>query len=105
MYEKKLPPKHMPICIGSIATQKLGKLSEGVLQQHPANDNFCVICFNIIRSRPVTCLNSRCDLVTHLICLSKLFLEDSEYVPIEGECPKCRQTYLWCNLIRKQHVF
>lgn len=49
----------------------------------------------------VNCLNSKCSLACHLICLGQRFLEPGEYVPISGSCPKCRQMMLWSDVVRK----
>lgn len=63
----------------------------------------CGLCMKVIENPDIklTCLNQKCDLVSHLKCLSELFLESGEYVPIEGDCPFCCQRLLWGDLIRK----
>lgn len=90
---------HMPICYGSVVSKKLKSTSS---QESIEDTNtFCYICNDFIREKPMRCLNKTCNMSSHIICLSRLFLEPGEFVPIEGKCPKCSELYLWGDLVRK----
>nr|XP_023014784.1 structure-specific endonuclease subunit slx1 [Leptinotarsa decemlineata] len=95
-----LPPMHMPICHGPIVSKKLPKSSQE-LSQTTECSNQCNICFETVEERPLRCLNNNCNLNCHIICLSKYFLQSGEYVPLEGNCPKCDKTFLWGDIVRK----
>lgn len=62
----------------------------------------CSICdrFITVNDR-ISCLNTECSSMCHLICLSQRFLEPNEYVPISGSCPNCYQMMLWSDIVRK----
>lgn len=97
-----MPPIHMPICHGPVISKKLASSQqiEHNLQQ-PDQIFSCYLCRKAIDGKPLKCLNSDCDLVSHVICLSKKFLQAGEYIPIDGECPKCTKNLLWGDIIRK----
>lgn len=95
-----LPPIHMPICYGCVISKKLTKddccEETQQLQQH-----YCCCCNETIDEQPLVCLKSTCSSTSHLFCLSKRFLKCGEYIPIDGDCPKCGEIFLWGDLIRK----
>ncbi|XP_050292735.1 structure-specific endonuclease subunit slx1 [Anthonomus grandis grandis] len=96
----KCPPMHMPICHGPVVSKKLK--AQGSLSQEPKESDLCYICFNIIEPpKQMTCLNSDCNILCHILCMSKSFLSKGEYVPVEGKCPKCENHFLWGDLVRK----
>ncbi|RZC33641.1 structure-specific endonuclease subunit slx1 [Asbolus verrucosus] len=93
----KTPPMHMPICYGPVISKKLPATSE------PSDEKatvFCYFCKGGVE-KGMKCLSPDCDVVSHVICLSKCFVKKGEYVPIEGDCPSCNKTYLWGDLVRK----
>lgn len=93
----------MPICYGAVISKKLSK-SKNINEDEPNEcglEATCFLCNKVIIGRTLKCLNNNCDLESHLICLSKRFLKTSEYVPIEGKCPKCQLNVLWGDLIKK----
>lgn len=92
------PPIHMPICYGNVISKKLNK--ENNSESTPVLQ-ICVVCNELIEGKSLQCLKTNCQAVSHINCLSKRFLEIGEYVPIEGECPKCGEMFLWGDLIRK----
>lgn len=108
----KGPPMHMPICHGPVISKKLAKnkltqdsqqYSQKSNQDITPNDiMLCYICFKPIEStKAMTCLNSDCSVMCHITCMSSCFLSTGEYVPIEGSCPKCKNQYLWGDIVRK----
>ncbi|KAK9887309.1 hypothetical protein WA026_021619 [Henosepilachna vigintioctopunctata] len=100
--DHRIPPVHMSICYGTVISKKIKKLEE--LEGLPEENNFsniCDICFEFSNKKFISCLDSKCNFRSHLICLSKIFLEPGEYIPIEGKCPKCNISCLWGDLIKK----
>lgn len=99
-----MPPSHMLIRQGHIVLKKPKKAIESCTQaaiecETPVK---CPMCDRFVDDAyRVTCLNTDCLLVCHLICLGQRFLEPDEYVPISGSCPKCRQMMLWSDVVRK----
>ncbi|VEN34807.1 unnamed protein product [Callosobruchus maculatus] len=96
---EKQPPNHMPICHGPVISKKVGSLKKGAIEEQVLN--LCNICYELIDEKQMRCLNLNCDLNSHIVCLSKYFLQPGEYVPVEGKCPKCKHTFLWGDLVRK----
>ncbi|XP_066257724.1 structure-specific endonuclease subunit slx1 [Euwallacea similis] len=97
----KGPPLHMPICYGPVISKQLPKLKL-TQQDLPTNSDTCYVCLKPVEiSRKVTCLESICTATFHIICMSKNFLADDQYVPIEGNCPKCKNHFLWGDIVRK----
>ncbi|KAJ8982572.1 hypothetical protein NQ317_005043 [Molorchus minor] len=97
---ERLPPMHMPICYGPVVSKKLPKTTQESPEKTD-NTNYCNLCFSLVEQKSVKCINGACNLNSHLTCLSKHFLEKGEYVPIEGNCPKCDRTFLWGDIVRK----
>ncbi|KAJ8972111.1 hypothetical protein NQ314_000337 [Rhamnusium bicolor] len=94
---QKLPPMHMPICFGPVVSKKLQKNTQE-LKENTINcdniSNYCNICFKPNHGKNLKCLSINCNLNSHIICLSKYFAGNGDYVPIEGKCPKCDKAYL-----------
>ncbi|KAF5294343.1 hypothetical protein FQR65_LT10796 [Abscondita terminalis] len=93
---EKLPPLHMPVCYGPVVSKKLKNA-----ESKSSIASTCTLCTETIIDKPMRCINSSCGLTAHLTCLSERFLEAGEYVPIEGKCPCCQDTYLWGDYVRK----
>lgn len=93
----------MPICYGPVISKKIQKKQslEELSVSLDIEIEYCWICKQRICDKKLTCLNTKCDLISHIICLSKYYLNGGEYVPIEGNCPKCKETFLWGDVIRK----
>ncbi|XP_044738757.1 structure-specific endonuclease subunit slx1 [Chrysoperla carnea] len=110
-HNDRLPPIHMPICYGKVVSKKLPKSTKSSssslskLEKSNQEDEdilFCFCCKNILNNdNKIECLAVECDMIAHFECLSKLFLDVGEYVPIEGDCPKCCTRVLWGDLVRK----
>ncbi|KAM4829352.1 structure-specific endonuclease subunit SLX1 isoform 3-T3 [Thomomys bottae] len=50
---------------------------------------------------PLYCPHSDCPLKAHVICLAEEFLreEPEQLLPLEGQCPCCKNSLLWGDLI------
>lgn len=88
----------MPICFGNVISKKV---QEEENNYETNQQRQCIVCNKIIKEKPLQCLGINCGAVSHIICLSKCFLEKGEFIPIEGKCPKCDGIFLWGDLIRK----
>lgn len=96
---------HMPICHGPVISKKLSKTQQ-TNDSSDATDSReteeCFLCLGAVEcKKQMKCLSANCDMTSHVICLSKKFLPAGEYVPIEGKCPKCSESLLWGDLVRK----
>jgi structure-specific endonuclease subunit SLX1 len=98
----KQPPAHMPIVFGPVKViDKPKKKTESVTSEVTTNSQeFCFICKNEFNDDYLKCI--RCNIKSHIICLANYFLADSPdcLIPIEGNCPQCKQLLLWGDLIR-----
>jgi structure-specific endonuclease subunit SLX1 len=102
-------PDHMSICHGEIkATKKtVHKTKENKeLMDAIMTRRECHLCMDQIQNLEndrVLCINPRCKLVSHIMCLAKHCLEPNQYVPISGQCPLCECNFLWGDIIRKMN--
>jgi structure-specific endonuclease subunit SLX1 len=117
-YEKefninKLPPSHMPIVYGPVTIIDSSKNSKKVVEKQDSTSSNkssdvavsknCFICKLQCDSKILDTLKCiKCHVNNHQICLAKHFvsLEPSFLLPLEGNCPKCKQTLLWGDLVR-----
>lgn len=94
----------MKICHGHIILKNKPKPIDTIPLQLIASN--CDICFKSIASTETTkacCLNPICRLMCHLYCLANKFLENGQYIPIDGVCILCRHYVNWGELIRKRN--
>ena len=120
--EKLKPPSHIPILSGAVRTKKVTAPEtpvRGNMASLDSTDESAIIAIQDSQETPsvakcgicrmlcekhqrVTCLVTTCSTTYHLICLARHFLgEDRQsFVPLKGECPSCRSTILWADLIR-----
>lgn len=92
----------MPISCGSVETKRLPKdIKSKEVEEETTTSFTCQLCFECIENKKLSCLNPSCDFLSHVLCLGNYILESGEYVPIEGNCPKCEQNFLWGDIIRK----
>lgn len=125
------PPAHIPIAYGPVEVKmpkvkdkekksenedgytsimdrieaKLKKLDESA--HEVAKKEICLLCDQEIRETSLECI-AECTGVFHTKCLAKYFLGSNptmQMIPIEGNCPKCKQLLLWGDLIRKSKGF
>lgn len=90
---------HIAITYGAVISKKTGKHNQELKDNKPTT--LCHLCHNFSKEKKITCINIFCDLVCHRTCLADLILEPGEYIPVQGECPKCNINFLWGDLINK----
>ena len=67
----------------------------------------CFVCNGVIDNQrtALTCPARDCKMISHLTCLSKLFLKkggvDSSILPISGDCPCCKTRLYWVDLVKE----
>jgi len=94
----------MSICYGPIYSVKLNceKSSEEIKSKVR---NMCWVCTDFDDGDELlSCIKPACSMVAHTVCLAKTFLEQepSQFIPIEGSCPRCNSKVLWGDLVRKK---
>jgi structure-specific endonuclease subunit SLX1 len=104
----KMPPAHMPIVYGPVKIvkkpskqQQQKKAIEVQATQSTSQSKNCFLCKTLTNdSNRIKCI--KCHVDTHMTCLSKVFLnkETDQMMPIEGDCPRCTQCFLWGDLMR-----
>lgn len=110
------PPYHMPIEYGPVTTKKVSSDSRGkgkaptprVSTRGNANVSFsksemCALCRTSVEKseKSLTCLHPSCSMISHLRCLARHFLGNSDLLlPVEGRCPTCDIGLVWGDLIR-----
>lgn len=88
----------MFICKGPIKSKniKLKKINS------PVSTIKCSLCSEQLKvTEKLSCINIKCNLVTHISCLADILLPSGEYIPIVGQCPFCKTNLKWGDLIRK----
>lgn len=88
----------MPICYGPVASRLVKKPAE--IAAETSGNKSCCVCASDV-GKGLECLHPTCDMSAHIICLSRVFLNEGEYVPVSGSCPKCDRHLLWGDLVRK----
>ena len=48
------------------------------------------------------CYHKDCSLKTHAVCLAEKLCEETQLIPISGECPMCKKNLLWGELVRRK---
>jgi structure-specific endonuclease subunit SLX1 len=66
----------------------------------------CVICRKELDHEGglhAICPKPECNSITHLTCLSKLFLKEDDdiMIPIGGECPSCKADLRWVDIVKE----
>lgn len=99
----RLPPLHIPICIGPIQPRRLRKL-ETEAKEDDSSLKFCHLCNKIVTQddKKFVCFNEGCDENFHVVCLGRHFQSSNEnfLIPVEGLCPCCSTSILWGDVIR-----
>ncbi|KAM3820851.1 structure-specific endonuclease subunit SLX1 isoform 1-T3 [Vipera latastei] len=101
------PPLHMPIAFGPVRAVKDSERAEPLSpEEQVATTKHCSVCLKTFQDGdediPLHCFHSTCAMAAHMFCLSRLFLEKepNHILPIEGQCPGCKNLILWGDLIR-----
>lgn len=98
------PPLHIPLTFGCVRAKK--KKQQEDKEPEESQVERCLLCRDIVKAADrLSCVHPLCKMVCHLICLAKFFLksEPTCLIPVEGECPSCRHSVLWGNLIRHKN--
>ncbi|XP_007948481.1 structure-specific endonuclease subunit SLX1 [Orycteropus afer afer] len=101
------PPPHMPLAFGPLPPPSRGPGCEAVPNADPEPDLgaevLCALCTRALQDEedPLCCPHLGCDLKAHVICLAEEFLreEPGQLLPLEGQCPGCKNSLLWGDLI------
>ncbi|XP_030045099.1 structure-specific endonuclease subunit slx1 [Microcaecilia unicolor] len=113
------PPLHMPLAFGQVRAKASSKSKDGKKSteggaagdpgevpssQWDLSRQCCSVCYQRFQSEDDTlhCFHRGCTMIAHLICLADEFLsgEPQHFIPVEGQCPGCKNTMLWGDLIR-----
>ena len=81
--------------------------SQKLFQDDP--DVQCAICKQNLPqdgSMSVVCPSDGCSAAGHLDCFAKAFSqnEGDEFLPIEGDCPSCRNKHQWVDLVKEMTI-
>lgn len=96
------PPPHVPLAFGPPPPRRRADPAA-----HPARtpdtETRCSLCARALQDEeaPLCCPHPDCPLSAHMICLAHLFLEEEpqQLLPLEGQCPCCKNSVLWGDLI------
>ncbi|XP_053121783.1 structure-specific endonuclease subunit SLX1 isoform X2 [Hemicordylus capensis] len=101
------PPLHMPVAFGQVRAVKETKEARSVPTEGlTAVPKRCSVCLKRFQDEendsPLHCFHSGCTMAAHITCLAQVFLEKEpdQFLPIEGQCPGCKNLVLWGDLIR-----
>ncbi|EDW67061.2 uncharacterized protein Dvir_GJ23950 [Drosophila virilis] len=105
-----LPP-HMLIVSGKVAlTTSQNRLDVNATERAAVVwASECHLCMQPIqqpeRSR-LGCLNAKCRLTCHMLCLANYMLSDQpgHYIPVGGVCPLCDTQLSWAALLQRQRL-
>lgn len=96
----------MQICYGNIHIKPKSKKTDGCNQ--PSQQNHaatCTICQMLFKDQELSLECLHCKHPFHITCLAAVFLEAGEFIPIDGNCPRCHTRFLWGELIRRKHGY
>ncbi|KAM5227591.1 structure-specific endonuclease subunit SLX1 [Ctenodactylus gundi] len=103
------PPPHMPLAFGPLPPRAsaprpcTGTVDDSEPELDQAPDGSCTLCARALQDEesPLHCPHPGCPLKAHVICLAEEFLreEPGQLVPLEGQCPSCKNSLLWGDLI------
>lgn len=96
----------MRICYGNIHIKHKSKNTDGCSQPSQINDaTTCTICQMLCKDEESSIECPHCKITFHITCLASVFLEAGEFIPINGNCPRCHTRFLWGELIRKKRGY
>jgi structure-specific endonuclease subunit SLX1 len=97
------PPEYVRITIGSMDSIPFIEDTDSV-----GTRSTCTICNNSLQTDYSTdlvcCYHDDCSMTAHILCLSRLFLDQeggSNLIPIQGTCPVCKKNLKWGKIIEQ----
>nr|XP_032816407.1 structure-specific endonuclease subunit slx1-like isoform X2 [Petromyzon marinus] len=109
------PPLHMPVafgpvrakarpCGGSRTQQQQGEVAVQSMNPSQATGAArCMLCHQRIQEdERMSCFHPGCRMEAHITCLARDFLktDPTQLLPVEGQCPGCKNAVLWGDLVR-----
>nr|XP_032816410.1 structure-specific endonuclease subunit slx1-like isoform X5 [Petromyzon marinus] len=110
------PPLHMPVafgpvrakarpCGGSRTQQQQGEVAVQSMNPSQATGAArCMLCHQRIQQEDerMSCFHPGCRMEAHITCLARDFLktDPTQLLPVEGQCPGCKNAVLWGDLVR-----
>ncbi|XP_036775403.2 structure-specific endonuclease subunit SLX1 isoform X1 [Manis pentadactyla] len=108
------PPQHVPLAFGPLPPRASAPRRPAVpfadTQSEPdqAPEACCSVCGRVLKDGegPLCCPYAGCPLRAHMICLAGEFLQEEpgQLLPLEGQCPGCKNSLLWGDLIWLYHM-
>ncbi|XP_076997470.1 structure-specific endonuclease subunit SLX1 [Tamandua tetradactyla] len=104
-----LPPPHVPLAFGPpppcwSPVPRRQDLPSGSSEPERGAEVCCTLCTHPLQDEedPLCCPHPSCPLRAHVICLAEEFLQEEpgQLLPLEGQCPGCKNSLLWGDLIR-----
>ncbi|XP_062956806.1 structure-specific endonuclease subunit SLX1 [Cynocephalus volans] len=103
------PPPHVPQAFGpppprtSAPRCRVGTIAATELEPSRGAEARCALCARVLQDEegPLFCPHPGCPLRAHVFCLAEEFLleEPGQLLPLEGQCPSCKNSLLWGDLI------
>lgn len=103
------PPPHVPLAFGPPPPRAPAPRHRAVpfADSEPTQDQDakarCTLCTRALQDEehPLCCPHPVCHLRAHVICLAEEFLQEEpeQLLPLEGQCPACKNSLLWGDLI------
>nr|KAF6441106.1 hypothetical protein HJG63_012282 [Rousettus aegyptiacus] len=103
------PPPHVPLSFGPLAPRSSASKCHAstFADTEPQLDQdakaCCSLCAGALQDEegPLCCPHPGCPLRAHMICLAEEFLQEEpgQLLPLEGQCPGCKNSLLWGDLI------
>lgn len=99
------PPPHVPLAFGPPAPGSSASRCHAstFADTEPDAEACCSLCASALQDEegPLCCPHPGCPLRAHVICLAEEFLQEEpgQLLPLEGQCPGCKNSLLWGDLI------
>ncbi|XP_054549736.1 structure-specific endonuclease subunit SLX1 isoform X2 [Talpa occidentalis] len=95
------PPPHVPLTFGP--PPPAAPRCHARPAADPDAPALCALCARALQDEegPLCCPHPGCTLRAHIICLAEEFLQEEpgQLLPLEGQCPGCKNSLLWGDLI------
>lgn len=95
------PPPHVPLTFGPPPPRTARRHAVPLADQDV--EALCTLCARALQDEegPLYCPHPGCTLRAHMICLAEEFLQEEpgQLLPLEGQCPGCKNSLLWGDLI------